>query len=56
MSFSTNDANSLNRYKKPTGPSQTYDIDGYDIRPKAKPLGKSYASVPSSYEPVMNYK
>lgn len=42
--------------KKPNSSSTIYDIDGYDITPKPKPIGKPYVSIPSYYEPKISYK
>ncbi len=55
LSFSTKSNDTLNRYGRPDGPSTKYDIDGHDIRPKPKPNGKPYVSVPSIYEPKVGY-
>jgi hypothetical protein len=45
-SFSSNNGSSLDRYKRPTGPSKVYDIDGYALN----------HTKPQPYEPKVGYK
>ena len=45
-SFSSNNGSSLDRYKRPTGSSKVYDIDGYALN----------HTKPQPYEPKVGYK
>ena len=45
-SFSSTGGSGLDRYKRPTGPSKVYDIDGYALN----------HTKPQPYEPKVGYK